>query len=221
MSKISAIGKEGEKLQTRIYTALRYDIAFARLLPRERLVESELCRRFDATHHQVRTALELLERDGLIVKRANRGVTVRDYSLKEVEDLYQLREIIQRETAKLIPFPIDRAFLDELETVNNEYEQASADGRLDLAAAANDKFHRLVFGLCGNAQLTDLVEAYWIQSSAIHCRAISNPSMAEKSRQEHRQIVEALRSGDREELVRLSVDHIKPALEAYRQIYHS
>ncbi len=209
------------KQQARIYTALRYDIAFGRLMPRERIVEAEMCRKFEATHHQVRAALELLERDGLVVKRANHGVTVRDYSPKDVVDLYQLREIIQREAAKLIPLPANPDFLKELEAVNREYEEEGANARLDLAAEANDRFHRMVFGLCGNEQLAYLVELYWVQSSAIHCRAMSETSLVEKSREEHRHIIEALRTGDRNELVRLCVDHMKPALEAYRKIFHS
>ena len=88
-------------------SALEFDILFGRLKPRERLVEDVLMQRFDAKRHAVRQALAELEHIGIVTREPNRGAAVRDFTAQEVEEICELREILQRRAAQRMPLPAD------------------------------------------------------------------------------------------------------------------
>lgn len=201
---------------TAIVSALQHDIVFGRLKPRERLVEEELSERFGVGRHVIRAALEELDRAGLIQRRQNRGAVVSDYSPEEVDELYEIRAILQRQAAQRIPLPAAPDFITKLSAINDDFVRFSKGGDLDSAAIANDQFHQMIFNECRNRYLAELIQQYWTKTAAIHCYAIANPALAEKSRAEHYEMIEAMRTGDRTTFETLSVEHMQPALLAFK-----
>lgn len=199
-----------------IASALQHDIVFGRLKPRERLVEEELSERFAVGRHVIRAALEELDRTGLVQRRQNRGAVVSDYSPEEVDELYEIRTILQQQAAQRVPLPATPDFIAKLTEINDDYVRFGTEGDLDSAAIANDNFHQMIFSGCRNRQLADLIQQYWTKTAAIHCYAIANPALAEQSRQEHYRIIEAMTSGDRDAFETLCVDHMLPALMAFK-----
>lgn len=196
--------------------ALQYDIVFGRLKPRERLLEEELSLRFDVGRHVIRSALEELDRQGLVRRRPNRGVVVSDYTTGEVEQLYDMRAVLQRAAAERIALPGSTQLVDELTALNEQFRAFGQAGDLDRASNANDRFHQQLFAACGNPFLAEAIQLYWVKTAAIHCYAIGTPGPAKRSYDEHAGIVEAIRVGERRELVRLCVEHMTPALEAFK-----
>src|SRR5271154_2262272 len=97
-----------------IVERLEEDIVLGRLHPRERLIEDELIDRFRATRHLVRQALMELDRIGLIERVPNRGAMVRSYTVEEVEQLYELRGLLESEAAERIELPLDGKALAEI-----------------------------------------------------------------------------------------------------------
>lgn len=199
-----------------ITNSLRFDIIFGRLRPRERLVESDLCERFGVGRYVVRGALDELEQQGFVVKRPNKGAMVREYSAEEIRQLYDMRSLLQREAAGRIPMEDTQALVGQLEAIQARYRAAL--GARDLAAVsiANDQFHQALFSACGNSFLAETVEQYWKKTAPIHSYAIGDATLAQQSCEEHEAMIEALRAADRELLVRLVDDHMKPALQAYQ-----
>lgn len=204
-----------DKVQGVVRT-LQHDIIFGRLKPRERLVEEELGARFDVGRHVVRAAIEELDRLGLVRRRANRGAVVSDYLSEEVDELYDMRTVLQREAAMRIPLPAPAELVAELRAINDVYIRHSEVGELAEAAVANDAFHQALFGACGNRYLQQTIQEYWLKTASIHCYAIGKPDLARQSRDEHIGMIEALEVGDRERLVQLCIDHMLPALEAFK-----
>jgi DNA-binding GntR family transcriptional regulator len=199
-----------------VVSALQHDIVFGRLKPRERLVEEELSERFSVGRHIVRAALDELDRMGLVQRRQNRGVVVSDYAPQEVDDLYEIRFLLQQAAARRIALPASPEFIEELSAINDRYVQFGKTGDLNASSIANDTFHRMIFGACGNAELAALIQQYWVKTAAIHCYAIANPALAEQSRQEHFAMIEAMAVGDRERFEALCVSHMQPALAAFK-----
>ena len=79
---------------------LQREIVTGRRHPRERLVEDDVIARTGATRHAVRLAFAELEKAGVLVTRArNKDVRVRDYSIREIEELYEIRECLECQTA--------------------------------------------------------------------------------------------------------------------------
>lgn len=199
--------------------ALRRDIVFGRLRPRERLLEGELTERFGVGRYVVRAALDSLARMGLVQQRPNRGAVISDYSREEVDALYAMRTLLQAEAARCIPLPAAPDLVRKLKDLNSGYLAAIEAGDLPRAAEANDQFHSMLFSACGNRFLAADIEGYWQKTASIHCYAIGLPDTARQSVREHEIMIQALREGDRETLVRMCVDHMRPALEAFRKVH--
>lgn len=202
-----------------IYEVLRRDIALGRLMPRQRLVESDLCERFGATNHNVRRAFDLLDRIGVIERKANRGVEVRALSARELQDLYDIRAMLQAEGVRR--FDVDRLdeLADKLTVINTTYEHALKEGRIEAAVDANDLFHTTQFEYCKNAELAALQLNYWLRASAIISRALIEQGTSLKSLQDHWDILAAMRARDLTRLEELTVAHIRPPLAAYMRLY--
>lgn len=199
--------------------AIKLDIIFGRLRPRERLVEDEISTRFNASRHLTRSAFVELERLGLVTRRPNKGAIVRDFSVREVEEIYDMRAFLQAEAVRRIPLPAAPMLLDTLEAVHARYRKAIDQRNLQNVCTLNNEFHRTIFGACDNRYLADMIERMWTETLAIRCYAIGDPLLLQRSEREHTEMIQALRQGDRAALVRLTVEHIYPALEAYKRAH--
>jgi DNA-binding GntR family transcriptional regulator len=199
----------------RIAGLIELDIVFGRLKPRERLVEDDLIARFETKRHVVRSALQELERLGILVRHKNRGASVRDFPPREVEELYDVRATLQRRAAEIIPLPAPRELTDALEALHLKHCRAVAAGDLRRVFELNNSFHDTLFSACGNRHLAEAIGHYAWLAHAIRSYRMGDPQLLEQARHEHGQMIEALRQGDRAALVRLCVEHINPSKEVY------
>jgi DNA-binding GntR family transcriptional regulator len=210
--------KNAEQI-AQIVRSVKQDIIFGRLRPRERLIEEEINAQFNASRHIVRAAMNELEQLGLVTRRPNKGVTVRDFTVEEVEQIYEIRAFLQTEAARQIPMPASRELISALEEIHAEYCEAHDRGELQRVCSLNNKFHRTIWSACRNQYLATLIDRVWIETLGIRCYGIGDPALLARARQEHGEMIEMLRKGDREAFVKLTVDHMQPSLEAYKRAH--
>lgn len=198
-----------------VVQTLEADIIFGRLKPRERLVEDMLMERLGVTRHLVRQALFELERLGIVVRERNKGCAVRYFPPAEVEHIYELREVLQAHAARRIPLPAPDALIGALEAIHGEHVRAVEQGALGAVYRLNNAFHNTLFGACGNPRLVEAIAHYAWLAHAIRSYRIADPRLLRQARDEHGAMIEALRRGERDALVRLVVEHIRPSKDAY------
>lgn len=193
------------------------DILFGRLRPRERLVEDELIDRTGATRHAVRQALAELESRQLVVRVPNKGAQVRDFSRAELTEVCQMRDWLHELAARNLVLPADPDWVVQLQALQRTH--AEAVERADPVAIhrTNNAFHNKLFAGCGNRYLAQTIYDYAQMSLAYRCHLMTRMDMAQQARDEHRQMVEAIRANDTERLAQLCVRHTSAA----RQVYES
>lgn len=196
---------------------LELDLVLGRMRPRERLVEDELMARFGAKRHTVRSALSELEQRGLIERPQNRGARVRDYSTEEVVALYEFRDDLHQLAISRIQLPMSGETLSELTRIAQDHEAAAEQGDLVQVIALNNRFHDILFGQCDNAFLTETIKRMDAASNAIRSYRIGDPKLLQMAIEEHKQIIEAARTGNRDDLARLCRQHILPSRDMYLQ----
>ncbi|OWJ65142.1 GntR family transcriptional regulator [Inquilinus limosus] len=205
-----AAGKEAA-----VVRALEEDIIFGRLPPAARLVEDALLARFPVTRHVVRQALVELERLGIVVRERNKGAAVRALTPGEVRQIYEVRELLQRQAALAIPLPAPPELIDRLQEIQAEYESHAGRGHLRGVHECNDRFHLTLFGACGNAYLVGSIEHYMRLSLPIRAKTLADPENVEVSRRHHRLMIELLRGRDSWALAQLCIDHLQPSKQDY------
>lgn len=204
---------------TRIADQLEEDIILGRLHPRERLIEQALADRFSTHRAAVRQAIFALDAKGVIEHVPNRGAVVRDLKPDDVRQIYEVRELLELAAARAIPLPIARADLAALRQIQNRHSRAVDAGDLGAVVRSNIAFHQRIFALCGNPQLIDAIEHFARKAHAIRSYSNANPGYLERVRQDHLDMLDALKRGDRERLVTLCRGHLRPSLEAYIGTY--
>ena len=126
--------------------------------PRERLIEQDLCDRFNTHRGDVRLALFELEKKGIVQRIPNRGAIVRDLTPKEVMEIYAVREELEVMAVRILPFPVAPARLAELEEIQERHAAAIDNDDMLTVFYANLDFHQTLFELCGNACLIEAIK---------------------------------------------------------------
>jgi DNA-binding GntR family transcriptional regulator len=198
-----------------IARALEEDIIFGRLAPGTRLTEDALLSRFAVTRHFARQALVQLEAMGIVTRERNKGATVRSLTPREVQEIYDVRELLQRQAALWIPLPAPQALIDQLMVIHEEHGRCIAEGYLRGVHEANDRFHLTLFGACGNQQLVKTIELYMRLSLPVRANSMANAESLKISHQHHRLMLEMLKGHDNWVLAQLCVDHLQPSKRRY------
>ena len=201
-----------------IVQRLEEEIALGLLRPRERLVEDDLLARFNVKRHVVRQVLAELELMGMVTRRPNRGAVVRDFTTLEIEQIYFVREILERAAVEVMPLPAAPEVVKTLERVHAEHCAAVRAGRLRDVFRLNLLFHQTFFEACGNAPLTEAISQFAFKAHAIQSYTIANPNLLARVCKEHAQLVKLTRGTDRQELIELVAKHKQPAKIAYIEV---
>jgi DNA-binding GntR family transcriptional regulator len=191
------------------------DIIFGRLAPGTRLIEDHLIARFGVTRHLVRQAFVELERTGIVVREKNKGVAVRSLTADAVRQIYEVRELLQRQAALRIALPAPPAVIALLEQLHAEYGRHLRARDYRAVHEANDAFHIAMFSACGNAYLVDSIKYYMWLSLPVRSKKTADYEHAAASEQDHQRIIQLLQGTDSWALAQLCVDHLQGAKTAY------
>jgi DNA-binding GntR family transcriptional regulator len=170
-----------------------------------RLTEELLATQLGISKSPVREALNRLEAEGLVCIEARRGAYVREFSSKDVSDLFDFREVLELHSiaaAKLTP-----ALLREM---------AESIERTKTYLAARDKskhveedlrFHGMIAEASGNPEFCRVFEN--VQQKSLLCRYRTYDLSANTSPEGHGNIYQALKKQDREGAQAAMQDHIR------------
>lgn len=200
-----------------VVTALQEDIVLGRLAPGARLVEEELTERFHTKRHVLREAFVELERFGLIERRRNRGASVRQLTIEDVNRIYAVREILERAAAAQIVF--DKKHYQTIEAAQKRHDAAVEAGDAKAVFRANFAFHEALFAACGNPYLAAAIDDFRRKTHVVWSYAIVKPEYFRNAQREHRAMLKALREGDRKRLIEMCAAHLDISRQAYLQTH--
>ena len=194
---------------------LEEEIVLGVLHPRERLVEDELMARFSYKRHVVRQGLAEMEKQGLVQRKKNSGAQVRALSPKEVVEIYALREILETASVRLIRLPLPRAQLGPLIAIQKLHAAAVRANDPRAVFRANLAFHAALHALSGNDTLIEAIAEFARRTYPVRLSTLVSREHLERARQDHEDIIEALRVGDQHRLVKLCASHLQPSRDTY------
>jgi phosphonate utilization transcriptional regulator len=170
---------------------LRGDLAIG-----QRINESELATRFGTSRGPVREALRALEESRLVRSEKNRGVFVREISVAEADEIYDVREALDQLIGQRVAERATAEQLRDLEAVLAEMDHATGLHDIKSYHALNLKFHDLLVDFAGNARLT---ESYRLLTKGLllfRLRGLQDGGGFAVSNTEHKAVVEAVAARD-------------------------
>lgn len=183
------------------YEALRTAILSGTIRPRERLGEVELSRQFGVSRTPIREALRRLTAEGLVVFQPNRGARVAEWSLTDLQEIYEIRARLESYAAALAATRIESDCLPKMELLCDRMEELAHDGTLDALeriAKLNAELHGLVVSAAASPRLTSLLSAVVEVPLVVRAFRLYTPDALARSMAHHRDLVAALRAKDAE-----------------------
>jgi phosphonate utilization transcriptional regulator len=162
----------------------------------QRINESELAVRFGTSRGPIREALRALEESRLVRSEKNRGVFVREISVYEADEIYDVREALDQLIGQRVAERVTPEQLRGLEAVLAEMDAATGNQDVKSYHALNLKFHDMLVEFAGNARL---IETYRLLTRSLllfRLRGLQDGGGFAISNTEHRAVVEAVAARD-------------------------
>lgn len=171
-------------------------IASGELSSGDRINESELATRLGISRGPVREACRSLEEAGLLVSVVNQGVFVREMTLDDARELYQVRGALSGLIGRLAAEHATGASLKTLEALVDAMNKAADQQNLSGYYKLNLEFHDLLMKIANNQTLADLYQSVVRQTHLFRRRGLVQQGSLKTSNQEHQAILDALEKHD-------------------------
>lgn len=193
-------------LRSEVYRILRQEIIDGTLEPGTRLLENDLVQRLNVSRTPIREALNQLSKEGLVEIIPRKGTYVRRWTLEEALEILLLREVLEGLAARLATEHLSDQDLERLE----DHLESFRRGEINYPES-DRRFHQDIVTACGMKRLQELIRN--LQDSMQMIKALrasfESPQRIEQSLAEHRRIIEALRSGDPDQVERAMRDNFR------------
>jgi phosphonate utilization transcriptional regulator len=205
---------QSQSLTTLVQRELERRILAGEFLPGEKLNEEAIALKLGVSRGPVREAFRSLESSGLVRMEKNRGVFVRQVSLEEADEIYEVRAGIDELIGRLLATRIKPAQLAELRELLKKMQAAAKARSVATYYPLNLRFHDRLAELTGNKTLLGhyrrlVNELHLYRRETLERGADSFPI----STREHAEIVEALARGDAERTGNLMYGHAMESRE--------
>lgn len=190
---------------------IRAAILEGRLEPGRRLKEEELARELGISRTPVREALLVLQTEGLLESAPNRGATVRAYRPEEIEEMYDLRGLLEGHAAHRAAVRISDEDLARLHDSNARFARLrAADDVLELIEE-NHFFHSTILEAAGSERLTQMVRSVIELPLVYRSFYWYSPEQKLISDHYHQQLTHALDARDPERAELIMKEHVYEA----------
>jgi len=169
------------------------------LPPGTRINESELAARLGTSRGPIREACRTLEEAGLVRGEKNRGAFVREISVEEADEIYELREALEEIVGRRAAARITPELAARLNGMVDEMEAAAHERRAGDYAQLNLQFHELLLECAASRKLSDTYRRLVKELHLFRMRALTEGGGLDVSPEEHRQIAAAITSGNADE----------------------
>ena len=204
-----------------LYDELRAAIATGAILPNERLIETELMERFEASRPAVRIALVRLEQEGLVEHERGHSARVRLIGRDEAIEISEARALLECYAAGSAAERATAADVDELRTLIEKSDAIRDAGRVSELVAVDTHFHQRILQIAGNRTIMRLHGSLHGHLVRHHRSTQLEQERSGVSPLEHRAIVEAIAAHDPVAASTAMRAHLDRLTEILRQVLDS
>lgn len=206
--------KVQKPLKDLVYLELKHKILTGEIVSQTRLMEIDLSEKMNVSRTPIREAIKKLADDGLVKIVPRRGAYVANISIKDMLDVFEVREDMEGFAAKLAAQRINEDEKKLLRKIASDYDEALNNGEdKEKIIELDEKFHNFIVGCCGNETLSELVK--YVQELALRFRYLyyNDYTLYEATAEQHHRIIEAICSGRADDARREADAHVKSLKE--------
>lgn len=199
-------------LADQVFEQLENDIIMGTIPRDEVLTELKLVEQLGVSRTPIREALRRLEQERLI-KDTGKGSVVLGITEEDLLDIMNIREQIEGMASYYATVNLTEDGRQELTHIVDLQDFYYSKGDLDHLRLVDDQFHDTICILSGRTVITDTLIPLHRKTRRFRRISINDPNRISKTQQEHKEIYQAIVSGDAELAKKLTNLHIANAKE--------
>lgn len=203
-------------LHSEVVARLREMILEGELEPGKKIVEQDLCDRFEISRTPLREALKVLAAEGMVELLPRRGARVAMIDETELEELFPIIASLEALAGELACRRIDDAGVDAVRKLHERMVAAYAQGRHLAYSKLNRQIHQAIFTAAGNGALTTLYQTIEYRIRSIRHTARQTAEDWRAAVDDHERILHALQARDGALLAATLKAHIANTAEMVR-----
>ena len=143
-----------QTIRSQIYQILRNALWRGEFTPGQRLQEIDLANQLHVSRSPVREALRQLAADGLVIEIPNKGVYVKTFTAKDIDEIFDVRLMLESYAIRRSPQNMTDGQRAHLMEILQVLEQTHESGDLDRYVVADDDLHKQIIQLGGTVWWT-------------------------------------------------------------------
>ncbi|WP_347490110.1 GntR family transcriptional regulator [Desulfoscipio sp. XC116] len=184
----------------------------------ERLIESEIAEKLELSRTPIREALKHLEKEGFLVREPYKGMMVRRFTLKEINNYYQVRSVLEALCAYLVTKNATDKLKNNLTENIKLSRNAIQANDFKLLAKLNNDFHTSLTMASGNKMLVQILDNLRVYSAIMRISIWTIPNRAQKALKEHESIVDAIIMGKKFLAAKKAIGHMTSSWENAKKL---
>lgn len=201
-----------------VFQTLRTAILKGDLKPGERLMELQLASKLGVSRTPIREAIRMLEQEGLARTIPRKGAEVAGMTEKDMEDVLQIRCVLEELAARLSCQNITDEEMRELKIAMVAFEEKTREGNVVELAKADVTFHDIIYRAADNPKLLVLLNNLREQMYRYRTEYMKDDRIHPVLIREHKEMVKALESRDQELVAREVRQHLRNQEEVMKKI---
>jgi DNA-binding GntR family transcriptional regulator len=181
---------------SRVREKLREDIVTGYFSAGTRLKIAELVNRYGVSQMPIREALQQLQGEGLIIIEPNKGAHVRQIDQNFLENMYDIRQLIEVYLTVKSLGNFQAKDIKELETLHSKYVKAVGKSEFQQCLNLNKQFHNLIYRLADNPEGQLILEKHWQLINTMRLTFGYTNDRIQKVILEHQDIIDAIKENN-------------------------
>ena len=206
-------------LGSKIFILLRDRILNESYQCGDKLNELTLAKELKISRTPIREALKQLELEGLVESIPNKGVYVKGFSPRDIDDMFEIRLSLEGLAVSFAIDRMDEVHLAKIKEVFELLEFYTAKGDFDKVNDFNILFHESIYQATQSTYFEQILKDIHYYVSVTSRHSIARPERLESSLLEHRAILEAIIDRDKEEATARIQRHIRKTQMLVRKYY--
>lgn len=201
--------KVQKPLKELVYLELKHKILTGEILSQTRLMEISLAEKMNVSRTPIREAIKRLAEDGLVKVEPRRGAYVANISIKDMLDVFEVREDLEGFVAELAAQRITDQEKEKLRLLAKECEDAMKGEDKEAIIELDEKFHNFIVECCKNDTLSQLV--HYVQELSLRFRYLyyDDYSLYDSTLERHNRMMDAILAGDAQNARHEADAHVK------------
>lgn len=207
---------QDHSLRGKVFQKLREDILSGVYKDDDELREISIGEEMGVSRTPVREALRQLELEGLVTIIPNKGAYVKCITQKDVHDIYKIRSLLEGLCARWATDNISDEQIEELEEIillSEFHLQKKSEGKAAQVSELDGKFHKVLYEASNSRILEHVLSDFHKYVKMARTLSVGAKDRAQKSIEEHKGILEAIKNKDADQAEMLANQHIMNVME--------